>query len=92
MKLASHKRTGHKVAIKIMAKKDMKIVEAHQTRREIEVMKMCKHPNVVRLVDLFEDADNFFLVLEYLEGGDLFDYLRTRNFKLTEEKARDITF
>lgn len=49
VKLGKHKRTGNKVAIKIMAKANMKLVEAQQTRREIEVMKMSKHPNVVRL-------------------------------------------
>lgn len=69
---------GSKVAVKIMAKANMKIVEAHQTRREIEVMKMCKHPNVVRLADVFEDAENFYLILEYMGGGDMFDYLKNR--------------
>lgn len=52
---------------------------------------MCKHPNVVRLVDIFENADTFFLVLEYMGGGDLFDYLKTRSFRLPEERARDIS-
>lgn len=66
----------------MMAKANMKIVEAHQTRREIEVMKMSKHPNIVCLNDVFEDAENFYLVLEYMGGGDLFDYLKYRNFKL----------
>lgn len=73
-----------------MAKIDMKVVEAQQTRREIEVMKMGKHPNIVRLVDLFEDSDNFFLVLELMAGGDLFDYLKARGFRLTEERTREI--
>jgi serine/threonine protein kinase len=71
--MAYHKKSGQKVAVKMMAKASMKIVEAHQTRREIEVMKMGKHPNVVRLIDVFEDAENFYLVLEYMGGGDLFD-------------------
>jgi serine/threonine protein kinase len=80
--MAYHKKSGQKVAVKMMAKASMKIVEAHQTRREIEVMKMGKHPNVVRLIDVFEDAENFYLVLEYMGGGDLFDYLKSRSFKL----------
>lgn len=41
-------------------------------------MKVCKHPNIVNLIDIFEDAEHFFLVLEYLGGGDLFDYLKQR--------------
>lgn len=73
-----------------MAKASMKPVEAHQTKREIEVMKMSKHPNIVRLQDVFEDADNFYLVLEYMGGGDLFDYLKNRMFRLPEERAKEI--
>lgn len=53
-------------------------------------MKMSKHPNVVRLVDFFEDADNFYLVLELMNGGDLFDYLKARSFRLQEERAKEI--
>ena len=92
VKIARHKRTGNKVAIKMMAKANMKLVEAQQTRREIEVMKMSKHPNVVRLVDFFEDADNFYLVLELMNGGDLFDYLKARSFRLPEDRAREVIY
>ena len=75
----------------MMGKKDIKPIEVYQIKREIEVMKMCKHPNIVRLVDLFENADHFFLVLEYMGGGDLFDYLKARQFRLSEERAKEIT-
>ena len=74
--MGTHKKRGVKVAVKVMLKANMKIVEAHQTRREIDVMKVCKHPNVVRMVDVFEDADQFYLILEHMGGGDLFDYLK----------------
>jgi serine/threonine protein kinase len=36
---------------------------------------MCQHPNIVRLVDLFENFDNYYIVLEYMAGKDLFDYI-----------------
>ena len=78
--------------MKIMTKANMKIIEAHQTRREIEVMKMSKHPNIVRLHDVFEDSENFYLVLEYMGGGDLFDYLKSRNFKLSEDQTKEIIY
>jgi serine/threonine protein kinase len=55
-------------------------------------MKMSKHPNIVRLQDVFEDADNFYLVLEHMGGGDLFDYLKSRSFKLQEERAKEIIY
>lgn len=85
-----HKKTGQNAAIKIMGKKDIKSIEMYQIKKEIEVMKMSKHPNVVKLIDIFESADNFYLVLEYMGGGDLFDYLKARKFRLTEDRAREI--
>ncbi len=79
-----------KVAIKMMGKNNIKSIEMYQIKKEIEVMKMSKHPNVVKLIDIFESSDNFYLVLEYMGGGDLFDYLKARSFRLTEERAKEI--
>ena len=75
VKLATHKKTGKKVAIKTVHKKDMKPIEIYQQRREIDVLKMCQHPNIVGLIDLFENSDFYYLVLEYMQGKDLFDYI-----------------
>jgi len=38
-------------------------------------LKICKHSNIVGLVDLFENAEYYFIVLEYMAGADLFDYI-----------------
>ena len=55
---------------------------------EIESLKVAQHPNIVRLIDLFEDDKHFFLILEYMQGGDCFDYLQKRNFVILEERAK----
>ena len=68
----------------------MKSIEIYQQRREIEVLKMCQHPNIIKLIDLFENADYYFIVLEYMEGKDLFDYLKKRNFEIGEARAKKI--
>lgn len=52
---------------------------------------MCNHPNIVNLLDTFENSEYFFIVLEYLNGGDLFEYLNKKEFKITEDRARQIT-
>lgn len=49
--------------------------EILQSRREIEVLKMCQDPSFVKLVDLFEDEFLIYIVMEYFTGGDLYDYL-----------------
>ena len=51
---------------------------------EVEILKVASnHTNVIKLVDIFEDAQHICLVLEYLEGKDLFNFI-SKN-KLTEE-------
>ena len=90
VKLGIHKKTGAKVAIKCIKKKAMKLKELELQKREIEVLKLCQHPNIIRLLDVFENPEVIYIVLEYLEGGDLFVYLDKRDFKITEDQARSI--
>ena len=60
-------------------------------RREIEILKMCQHEHIIRLIDVFENFKYFYIVLEYLEGGDMYDYLKEKSFKVTEMKARELS-
>lgn len=75
VKLATHKVTGAQAAIKTVKKANMKPIEVFQQRREIEVLKMCQHDNIIKLVDLFENSETYFIVLDYMQGKDLFDYI-----------------
>lgn len=43
--------------------------------REVIIMKLIEHPNVMALYDVWENKGELYLVLEYIEGGELFDYL-----------------
>lgn len=61
-----------------------------QQRREIEVLKMCQHPNIIKLLDIFENSDNYFIVIEYMEGKDLFDYIQKRDFLLPETRVKHL--
>lgn len=44
-------------------------------RREIVIMKLIDHPNIMSLYDVFEADNELYLLLEYIEGGELFDFL-----------------
>ena len=56
----------------------------------MEIMKVCQHPNIVRIYDTFENLDYIYIVLELLNGGDLFEYLEKRDFKIGENRARSL--
>jgi hypothetical protein len=87
IKLGINKKTGQKVAIKIMSKKDMTNQDLELVRTEIEILKICQHPNIIELYEVFENASYFYIIMEYCSGGDLFSYLEQRNFRLPEEQA-----
>jgi serine/threonine protein kinase len=77
VKLGFHKETGFKVAVKIINKEFLSSRPSMRKKveREIVVMKIVDHPNVLKLYDVYETSKYLFLILEYVEGGELFDYL-----------------
>ena len=90
VKLGIHKKTQKKVAVKVIKKKDMNPYEVELQKREIEVLKICQHPNIIRLLDVFENPEYIYIILEYMAGGDLFSYLERKDFKITEDRARSM--
>lgn len=90
VKLGLHYKTKQKVAIKIIKKESMEISDLELVKGEIDIMKLCRHPNVVRLLDHFENSEFIFIVMEYLSGGDLGHHLEVKKFKFTEKRASEI--
>lgn len=86
VKLAVHQPTGQKVAIKIMNRNKMKDME-DKVWRELKVMKLVAHPHIVRLYEVIETSTDIYMVMEYVESGDLFDYI-VLNGRLTEDESR----
>jgi len=65
-------QTGQEVAIKVIAKNNIDSkVEA--LRQEVKILMNIKHPNIVNMIDVFEDDDRVYLVMELMKGGELFD-------------------
>ena len=64
VKSAIHKKSLKSVAIKVMSKKEMTVQDVELQRREIEILKMCQHPNIIRLLDIFENQDYIYIIME----------------------------
>ena len=58
-----------------------------QLQTEIEISKTIQHPNVISFIDVFEDEKHICLVLELMEGGDLFHSIIERQV-FSESDAR----
>ena len=87
VKLALHKLTQEKVAIKILEKKKINSKkDLERIEKEIKYMKILNHPNIVKIYEIIEDENNFYIVMEYVPGGELFNYI-VKNKRLTENEA-----
>lgn len=56
-----NKETKELCCLKIMNKKSMSNKDLQELKTEVEIMKICQHPNIVRLYDIFEDQENKYL-------------------------------
>ena len=90
VKLAYHKDTNDNVAIKIIQKSSFeKRPDLEQkVQREIALMRLIKHPNIMSLINVYESPRHLYIVLEYAEQGELFDYL-VSNRSIPEEQAME---
>ncbi|XP_074992535.1 maternal embryonic leucine zipper kinase isoform X15 [Calonectris borealis] len=86
VKLARHLLTGEKVAIKIMDKFALGD-DLPRVKIEIDAMKNLSHQHICQLYHVIETSKKIFMVLEYCPGGELFDYIISKD-RLSEEEAR----
>uniref|UniRef100_A0A8I3W002 Myosin light chain kinase family member 4 n=1 Tax=Callithrix jacchus TaxID=9483 RepID=A0A8I3W002_CALJA len=74
--------TGLKLAAKIIKTRGMK--DKEEVKNEISVMNQLDHANLIQLYDAFESKNDIVLVMEYVDGGELFDRIIDENYNLTE--------
>ncbi|KAL3669328.1 hypothetical protein V7S43_005705 [Phytophthora oleae] len=84
---ATHKHTGVKSAVKIIDKSKLQPTEKELLRTEIAILKLVRHPNIIRLYDVYEDRQYIFIVTELVSGGELFNRIVGRA-RYTEAEAR----
>ncbi|KAG6484499.1 hypothetical protein ZIOFF_053017 [Zingiber officinale] len=84
---ARNLKTGQGVAIKVFDKeKLMRVGLIERTKREISVMRLVRHPNVVHLFEVMASKRKVYFVMEHVKGGELFD--KIAKGKLDEDVAR----
>ncbi|KAG0026728.1 Protein kinase [Podila clonocystis] len=87
VKRAVHSLTGHTVAIKIINKN--KVVNQDmfaRVKREIQYLKLLRHPHIIKLYEVISTPTSIYMVIEYA-GGELFNYI-VDNTRLSEDEAR----
>ena len=90
VKYGINKETKREVAIKIISKKTMQPSDFEQAKIEIDILKICQHPNIVNIYDVFETSNYIYIVMEYCDGGDLLSYIKKTDYKLPEPRVCEI--
>ena len=88
--IGEHKTTGIQRAIKSIPRNDK--IDHQQVEKfiyEVELMKEMDHPNIIQIIDVYEDKDDFHIVTELWIGGELFDYI-TESKRLSEHIAANV--
>ncbi|VAH01945.1 unnamed protein product [Triticum turgidum subsp. durum] len=89
VKQARHRATGEHFAVKILDRGRVLSLRGadDQVRREIATLTMLAHPNVVRLHEVAASKTKIYMVLEFVNGGELFDRIAIKR-KLSEREGR----
>ncbi|CAL8343676.1 unnamed protein product [Lota lota] len=78
VKLAFERSTCKKVAVKIINKKNFPSVgtATRNAEREIEILRRIDHPCLIKTEDFYQTEDTYYIVLELMEGGELFNRVK----------------
>lgn len=79
VRIGLHKLSSSKIAVKIYEK--FKLLEPNRrksVKREIKIMERLDHPGIVKLYEAFDTHKQVFLIMEYMNGGSLHSYLKTK--------------
>lgn len=84
-----HIETKERYAIKCIKRSDLTEEDDEAIRMEIRILEEMHHPNIMRLQEFFEEPDYYYLVTEFVGGGELFDRIVEKE-SYTEKEARDL--
>lgn len=86
---ARHKVSKSIRCVKKLSKKDLSDEDKEKLVEEVTILKNLDHPNIVKVLEFYQNHKYFFIVTEYLDGGELFDRIMDSH-AFTEEMACDI--
>lgn len=89
VKKAVERSTGKTFAVKIIHKR--KVMDKFDgVKRELDILQKLDHPRIVKLKDFYEDDDNYYMLMEFVSGGDLMDFVAAHG-TVGEDAGREIT-
>eukprot|EP01136_Pigoraptor_vietnamica_P010156 Opistho-1_new@47449 len=95
VKVAVHRVTGEKVAVKIISKARLKSKSKGSSSgsylshlsKDVRLLQLLEHPNIIRLYQVIETDDEFYIFMQFAGGGEIIDYISKKG-RLSEKDAR----
>ncbi|KAI8637569.1 kinase-like domain-containing protein [Parasitella parasitica] len=84
---AIDKKTGQHVSIKIVRKLELSQIQKASVLKEGQIMRTLNHPSIIKMLAFIETKDYFFLVLELMNGGEIFHQIVQLTY-FSEDLAR----
>ena len=81
VKKVRHKRLGEERAMKIVSK------STETAQNEIDILRKISHPNIVNIFEIFEDSKKYYIITEFLDGGELFEFITNQGTFLENDAA-----
>ena len=83
---------NHVVAIKIIHKAVLDDFTKESLKNEVEILNILDHPNISKLLELYDEPQYIYMVMELLPGGELYDRLIDADDPMTEKKASELVY
>lgn len=76
--LGEHNKSKVPCAIKIIKKKSLRVAQVYEelNKNELQVLEETNHPHITRVFELMEDSRTYYVVMELVAGGNLFDSIK----------------
>jgi calcium-dependent protein kinase len=90
IRLCEHKFTGQKFAVKLITKASVpeEVIRKRLIPKQFKLLSVLDHPSILKVHDLFEDRNRFFILMDYVAGGDLFQKLKNTPYFSETAAAR----
>jgi calcium/calmodulin-dependent protein kinase I len=86
----NHKETGEDFAMKTIRKEQLDYDEVSNLHLEIEILSQVAHPNIVQTLEIYEEPNHIHIIMEIMEGGELFDKIVEKDHYSEKEAADTI--
>lgn len=86
---AVDKKTGDHVAVKCIDKKKLTAEDEEALKIEVGVLSEISHANIIDMYGFFEESKNYYIVTEYMQGGELFDRIVKKEY-YSEKDAQEV--